>query len=882
MAGEGVEKSTADKRAADTPSPIAFGAQRWASTSPNELALVDPLHRVTVAELNDLSGALAATICEARSAASPDGPHESSPWLPVIVDRSARAAIAIHAAIRAGHPFTPLDASTPRERLVDIIHRLGDPPVAVVSHPDLAALLPAGTRAIVAPEPGVDQSLHTLAPQPVDADSPGVILFTSGSTGRPKGVIQRWSYFDLLITTEIARYEMHVGPWPTRAITQPLGFLAGLLGMTTAAHFGVTAVLQDQSTMDLDAVIDSINEWGVGDVSIGGALASTFVHVAGGQRCLPTVVHVRSGGQAMPWDVLEGLRQMTSPEMVFANALGSSETANVFQYRVGPDHPILQGLVPLGRPLDPSAVRLAPIGGPGSPTQLLVAAPSFVGYLDDPTLNAERFEIDENGTRWWRSGDILSVDDDGVHHHRGRTDDMVKINGVLVEPREAEDALRAIPGVGAVAVLPHHTPSGRTRLIAHLRVDDPDLDPDQVHACLTERLPSHLVPTMLVRHDDLPVNERGKLDRAVLQASEPERWRRQRARNWSTQLELLVITATARVLDLGDVGPDDDIWQLGIDSLAAVELCSILADAGCTELNPAALLEHRTPAAIAAELARTRQTKRRGGHMGFARGGRSPAVEFNPEGAQAPLFAIPGGGGTALEFHFLAERLGPDQPIVVIEPMGMHVRGRPDRTVESMARRARAEIDSRLPAAEPCVVLGYSAGAIVAFELCHQLEANGRRVHLILLDASPSQTLTSTARPQRVTPAILLSPRRVIRSVGFRTRRAYRTRFPGSPALGQTHYQAFARILRRARNRHILREGQFPATLIRVVDNDPVLGTRGLVTSLDEHVVGGDHHSMLLPPHVSQLADVISKVLDRVSESASHRIIRQGLSRASS
>ena len=114
-------------------------------------------------------------------------------------------------------------------------------------------------------------------------------------------------------------------------------------------------------------------------------------------------------------------------------------------------------------------------------------------------------------------------------------------------------------------------------------------------------------------------------------------------------------------------------------------------------------------------------------------------VGFNPEGALPPIFAIPGGGGTALAFRSLAGALGTDQPLYVIEPLGLHQPHRPDLTVPALARSARLEIDRRHAHGAPVVVIGYSAGASAAYEIVRQLEQEGRSARLVLLDAAPGR-----------------------------------------------------------------------------------------------------------------------------------------------
>src|SRR5262249_39680864 len=103
-----------------------------------------------------------------------------------------------------------------------------------------------------------------------------------------------------------------------------------------------------------------------------------------------------------------------------------------------------------------------------------------------------------------------------------------------------------------------------------------------------------------------------------------------------------------------------------------------------------------------------------------------------------PLFALPGGAGNALEYRFLAEALGPEQPVAVVEMRGMHTPGPPDRTVDAKATHVVAEVEARLAPDDPCVILGFSGGGPTAYETAQRLFAGGRTVHLVLLDSAPT------------------------------------------------------------------------------------------------------------------------------------------------
>jgi thioesterase domain-containing protein len=246
--------------------------------------------------------------------------------------------------------------------------------------------------------------------------------------------------------------------------------------------------------------------------------------------------------------------------------------------------------------------------------------------------------------------------------------------------------------------------------------------------------------------------------------------------------------------------------------------------------------------------------------------GASTVVAMNRAGTRTPVFVLPGGGGTALKFRLLAEFLGPDQPLLVIEPRGMHRPGPLDRTVDAMAAHSREEAEARLGPGEPCLMIGYSASAAVAYEALQRMHAAGRPVHLLLLDAPPlrssgadpargdpfrPQTVTIRTASRRQLPAAALSS---LQYRWFLTRAMWYERFPGRPQYTEVRYRAFLRILGKASRAYQPSPTAFPATLVHVGNDEIVDRTRRFIPDLSVIEVGGDHHTMLQMPEVMNLA----------------------------
>jgi nonribosomal peptide synthetase protein VioO len=152
------------------------------------------------------------------------------------------------------------------------------------------------------------------------------------------------------------------------------------------------------------------------------------------------------------------------------------------------------------------------IGGDG---ELLIGGPSVaLGYRGMPEATGERFVTLDSG-RFFRTGDRVRRDPDGVLFHQGRLDDDIKVRGIRVSPGEVEAQLCGHPEVAAAAVV--GTPVGdHTALVAYVlprgTADAAGLAPGILRH-LRAHGPRHLVPARVTVVPELSYTASGKIDR---------------------------------------------------------------------------------------------------------------------------------------------------------------------------------------------------------------------------------------------------------------------------------------------------------------------------------------------------------------------------------
>ena len=239
----------------------------------------------------------------------------------------------------------------------------------------------------------------------------------------------------------------------------------------------------------------------------------------------------------------------------------------------------------------------------GNPGELWIGGAGVArGYRGDPLRSAERFRPDPFGEgAMYRTGDRAKVREDGELMFLGRLDDQVKIDGQRVEPGEVERVLAEHPAILESAVLAREDVPGHKRLIAYAVSSSPAPEPARrVLEDMGAKLPAFMAPSALVWLDEMPRNERGKVDRVALPA--PQRAtpaERSGDRKWPRSRR-----SSPRCSSSTAWGPTRTSSSSAATSLLAMQLVGRLRERLGVELDIEAVFEARTAAALARQARR--------------------------------------------------------------------------------------------------------------------------------------------------------------------------------------------------------------------------------------------------------------------------------------
>ena len=335
------------------------------------------------------------------------------------------------------------------------------------------------------------------------------LLYTSGTTSAPKGAM-------LTHRALLAHYN---GTIPALDMTRDDNPLVAMpLYHSAAMHVFITPYLFLGATIrllripDIAEILQRVEAEGIGSLFLAPTVwVPLSQHPDLATRDLSSLTKAQYGASIMPTTVLKRLREQY-PDIGFYNCFGQSEMSplcTVLRPEEHDDRPASAGR-PLPsvqlRVVDPETGYAVPLGSQG---EVQYRSPQlFSGYWNKPEQTAEAFM-----DGWFRSGDLVVMDEEGYIEVVDRIKDVINTGGVLVASREVEDALYRHEAVAEVAVVgrPHEKWIEQVTAIVVLKEGQQDASADEIREFSRQYLARHKVPGHIEFTTELPRNQSGKL-----------------------------------------------------------------------------------------------------------------------------------------------------------------------------------------------------------------------------------------------------------------------------------------------------------------------------------------------------------------------------------
>ena len=546
-------------------------------------ALIDRNNAFTYKQLDEMSNSLAHYLREKGI--------KPNDIVPIITKRSWHIVVAMIAVFKAGGAYMPIDPNYPMDRIQYMIDE-ADSKLALTYGFDKSKNI--DTVSLVDFDFGSNISPIENVNTPEDIC---YVIFTSGSTGKPKGVLLKHSG---LVNFANSDNVFHKAVFENCSNVLAIG----------AFTFDISVVEIFQPLLNGDCIViaddDTVNSSEcMAEVMIKNKIdllhttptrLSYYLDNKKFREAALNLKVILSAGEAFSTKLFNKIRNCTDAKIY--NGYGPTETTVgcSFVEVTKPNE------ITIGKPI--SNVQIYILNRNGKPCPIGVAGELCIagagvgkGYLKRPELTAERFVSNPfiEGGRMYKSGDLARWKADSEIEYLGRIDTQVKIRGLRIELGEIESVMCSFNGIKMSAATDKRDSNGRQYLVGYYTSDE-YVDEKLLREFLSSKLPKYMVPNYFMRFDEIPMTVSGKTDRkalpvpsltaSILEYVEP-----------SNDIEKTLCEIAAELLNYEKVSINDDFFELGGDSLKAIEYTAEASDKGIV-FDLQAVFEHPTIAEL--------------------------------------------------------------------------------------------------------------------------------------------------------------------------------------------------------------------------------------------------------------------------------------------
>ncbi|GHU64234.1 hypothetical protein AGMMS49983_09510 [Clostridia bacterium] len=541
-----------------------------AAERPGDVAVMFREERLTYAGLNQRSDALA-RLLRARGV-------RPGTIVGLMLYRSFSMMTAILGVWKAGGAYLPIDPDYPEER---ISYMMGDSASPLLLTESSITVPRAFEEIRIDLDLPIDDAPEFVGDGACPEDL-AYVLYTSGSTGQPKGVMVEHRALVNRIHWMNRQYPLGSGG----VILQktPYTFDVSVWELTWWFYAGVKMVFLGPGDEKLpDRIIDAVERYCVTVMHFVPSMLGGFTNwleTQGGAERLASLRNVFASGEALTPKHVNAFHALIYPASGarLRNLYGPTEAAIDVSYY---DCPIgvEEKVVPIGKPIDNIRLYildqyggLLPVGTQG---ELYIGGVGLArGYLNKPELTAEKFVEDPSlpEPRLYRTGDLALWLPKGDIAFLGRIDHQVKIRGFRIELGDIQFRMEQHPDVTSSVVTSRENSQGNAFLAAYFVSPRPISD-TELREHLAVHLPEYMIPSCFTQLDAIPLSANGKTNLARLPEPGFSDSDSQREiippRNGK---EKLVCEIWSEVLKLAEVSVKDNFFQIGGDSLGAIDM----------------------------------------------------------------------------------------------------------------------------------------------------------------------------------------------------------------------------------------------------------------------------------------------------------------------
>ncbi|NLN64296.1 MAG: amino acid adenylation domain-containing protein [Clostridiaceae bacterium] len=683
--------------------------ERQANSMPGNVAVVFEGRHITYQELNQKANQLARILQEQGMC-----PEEI---VGIRVTPSIEMVIGILGVLKAGYAYLPIDPDIPSARVKQIALDSGASLILTqsgIAEEDL------GIKQIELDAPGIYRGDIANLGTPSDPHSLVYVIYTSGTTGKPKGV----QVEDRSLVNYIHWFSARAGLTceDKTVLVSSFAFDLGYTSLYSSLLNGCALhLMKKEHYSNPRTLLNYIEQNGITYVKATPSLFSMLVNdrgFHGSNESSPLRLVVLGGEQMVVGDVEKFHNRFSNVKIM--NHYGPSETTigsiacmlDFERFECYKQSPVI------GKPINNTQVYIlddalnpVPVGVPG---EIYISGDGVSrGYLNRPDLTAGKFIVnrfEKTPKRMYKTGDLGRYHADGAIEFLGRKDNQVKIRGYRVELTEIEACLLKYEKVKDGAVVARDD-NGSKYICAYI-VHDEDVTISEIRKQLEKELPDYMIPSFFVSLDRIPLTPNGKVDTKALPSPSGSAGTSVEYIPPGNELEKILTQIWQEVLGVEKIGIDHNFFEMGGHSLKIIQLISGIYEAFHVEISPRQVIEAPTVREMARRMAEGSYKEQH------------PLMLLN-ENKDRKVFCFPPVGGYGLVYKSLADLSDTHayHSFNYIEDSSNHL-------------HLYVQYIKEVQPEGPYVLMGWSAGGNLAFEVVKEMESQGHEVSdLILIDA---------------------------------------------------------------------------------------------------------------------------------------------------